>query len=349
MIKSIEQIKTKPVSFIREFINNCFIEEKIDAHYINIEITSKNNITVKKASGKIIDRIDMILNNMWGELVTDWNFIKLINSHLFSTHVGYNIYLFYFPSNKPLLTEYKQDVKYLIDRITFNNENINVESFVNQIKLKDKFNIKVKHKLNKILNNDILSTITGDNKLNLNYTDIFNSLIDSNNKLWAVNKPEGYIFKWDKNLYQLIYNERQKIIPEKTQLEFLLCDFINYCKTHNYQDKIQTSYVKTVCTLFNDYIINCEEQTHNIENNINIDSIQSPSFNMNNDICYEYIPDIITINLCKKNELYKSIFKVLLANLKHNKDYKKCIYMNNKQVDIWNTIIKYIKIRTVVI
>ena len=201
MIKSIEQIKTKPVSFIREFINNCFIEEKIDAHYINIEITSKNNITVKKASGKIIDRIDMILNNMWGELVTDWNFIKLINSHLFSTHVGYNIYLFYFPSNKPLLTEYKQDVKYLIDRITFNNENINVESFVNQIKLKDKFNIKVKHKLNKILNNDILSTITGDNKLNLNYTDIFNSLIDSNNNLWAVNKPEGYIFKWDKNLY----------------------------------------------------------------------------------------------------------------------------------------------------
>ena len=93
--------------------------------------------------------------------------------------------------------------------------------------------------------------------------------IDSNNNLWAVNKPEGYIFKWDKNLYQLIYNERQKIIPEKTQLEFLLCDFINYCKTHNYQDKIQTSYVKTVCTLFNDYIINCEEQTHNIENNIN--------------------------------------------------------------------------------
>lgn len=348
MIKSVEQIKNKSVSFIKEFINNCTIEEKIDAHYIIIEITSKQNITIKKSSGKIIDRTDMILNNMWGELVTDWNFIKLINKNLFSQHIGYNISMFYFPNNKPILTEYKKDLKYLIDRITFNDENINPDNFINQLKLKDKFNIQIKHNLNKILNTDILNNITGETKETINYIELFDNLINKDN-LYALDKPEGFIFKWNKSLYQLLYEDRERIIPEKTQYEYLLCDFVNYCKENEYQDKIQNSYVKTVCTLFNDYIINWEEHRNNIKNNIDINSIISPSYNNDIDIGYEYIPDIITINLCKKDELYKAIFKVLLANLKISKDYKKCIYMNNNQVDKWNKIIKNIKIRTLVI
>ena len=49
--------------------------------------------------------------------------------------------MFYFPSNKPLLTEYPNNIKYLIDRITYNDENINPDSFINKIRLKDKFNI----------------------------------------------------------------------------------------------------------------------------------------------------------------------------------------------------------------
>lgn len=348
MIKHIEQIKYKSVSFIKEFINNCTIEEKIDAHYITIEITSKQHITIKKSSGKIIDRTDMILNNMWGELVTDWNFIKLINKNLFSQHIGYNISMFYFPTTKPILTEYKKDLKYLIDRITYNETLINPDEFINQLKLKDKFNIHIKHNVIKHLNTDILNGITGETKETVNYKDLFDKLIDKTN-LYALNNPEGFIFKWNKSLYQLLYDERERIIPEKTQYEYLLCDFMNYCKENNYQDKIQNSYVKTICTLFNDYIINWEEHYHNIKNNINIDSIISPSYNNNNDIGYEYIPDIITINLCKKDLLYKAIFKVLLANLKNGKDYKKCIYMNNNQVDKWNKIIKNIKIRTLVI
>ena len=101
MIKDISKLKDKSLSFIKEFINNCTIEEKIDTHYVIIEITSKQNITIKKASGKIIDRVDMILNNIWGDIITDWNYIKLLNQDFFSKHVGYNISLFYFPSSKP--------------------------------------------------------------------------------------------------------------------------------------------------------------------------------------------------------------------------------------------------------
>lgn len=347
MIKDISELKNKSLNFIKEFINNCIIEEKIDTHYINIEITSKQNITVKKSSGKVIDRIDMILNNMWGNIITDWNFIKLLNQDFFSKHVGYNISLFYFPTSKPLLTEYKTDIKYLIDRITYNNENINIDNFINQLNLKNKFHINIKHNLNKTLSTDILNSINNETKKTLNYYDLFLSIVDKSN-LYALNKPEGYIFKWKKYLYQLTYSMHEHIIPEKTQYEYLLCDFINYCKTNNYQEKIQHNYVKTICTLFNDYIINWEEQYHNITNNIDINSIKAPTYNDNNDLGYEYIPDIITINLCKSNELYKCIFKILLANLRKGKDYKRCIYMNKQQVDKWNIIVKNIKYRTII-
>ena len=129
MIKDISLLKDKSVSFIKEFINNCTVEEKIDAHYVIVEITSKQTITVKKANGKVVDRVDMILNNMWSQLVTDWNFIRLTNQGWFAAHVGYTISMFYLPCNKPLLVEYKNNIKYLIDRIMFNDELQNIGAF----------------------------------------------------------------------------------------------------------------------------------------------------------------------------------------------------------------------------
>lgn len=349
MIKDINQIKNKSISFIKEFINNCSIEEKIDAHYIIVEITSKQHITVKKANGKTVDRVDMILNSMWSQLVTDWNFIRLANQDLFSEHVGYTLSMFYFPNNKPLLTEYPKNIRYLIDRIIFNDEIINKESFVNKLKLKDKFCISIKHNLPKSIDKELLKSISGNNKLDINYEDLFTNLISDKNKVLAIDKPEGYIFKWNKNLYQMLFSHRDKIDVEKTSYEYLLCDFISYCKSNNYIEKIQQSYVRTVCTLFNDYIINWEDIHNNIKNNIDVESIQSPILGSSFDMGYEYIPDIITLNLCKTSELNKSIFKVLLANLRRGKDNNRCIYMNKHQVDDWNIIMKNIKVRTLVV
>ena len=344
MIKNINKLKSKPVSFIKQFINNCTVEEKIDAHNVTVEITSKFNITVKKSSGKVIDRVDMILNSMWGQLVTDWNYIHLANQDLFEKHIGYNISMFYFPNDKPLSTAYKGNVKYLIDRITFNDEEQNISQFVDSIKMKDNFNIAIKRKLHKNIANIDLNTITGDSKETINYEEMFLNMIDKDGLL-AKEQPEGYIFKHNKILYQILFNKPYIVSPGKSQYEYVLCDFINYCRNTNYQEKITSNYVKTVCALFNDYIINWEQKKHNIENNIDIDSIQPPTLGTVFDMGYEYIPDIITIKLCS-NDLYKSIFKILLANLKKGKDNTRCIYMNKKQVDTWNNIMKNIKIRT---
>ena len=68
----------------------------------------------------------------------------------------------------------------------------------------------------------------GSTKESIDYFTIFNDMVITDN-LIAVNKPEGYIFKWNKNLYQLLYNKRETISPEKTQYEYLLCDFVIQC------------------------------------------------------------------------------------------------------------------------
>ena len=104
----------------------------------------------------------------------------------------------------------------------------NIEKFVCGIRLKDKFCIDIKRNLSKTINHEILDTINGSTKESIDYFTIFNDMVITDN-LIAVNKPEGYIFKWNKNLYQLLYNKRETISPEKTQYEYLLCDFVIQC------------------------------------------------------------------------------------------------------------------------
>ena len=57
---------------------------------------------------------------------------------------------------------------------------------------------------------------------------------------------------------------------------------------------------------------------------------------------YENIPDATTITLCKEKELYKNIFKVLLVNLRREKDLKHCLLLNKASVGQWNEIVKVI-------
>ena len=349
MIKNISEINKKPKAFIKEFANNCIIEEKIDAHYITLEIISKNTIKLKKSNNKEIDRVDLILNNIWGKIMTEWNYIKIVNNKWFNNHIGYKISMFYFPFKKPISIEYSNDVVYLIDRVVFNDEEIkNIDILFKDIKYFDRFKVKIKNKIEKSKSqlkyiNDI------ELSKSLDYSELFLNLIDSNVHYLAADIPEGVIFKWKKNNYQILFNVPEKIESEKSSYEFLLCDFINYCKKTNYIEKINQSYVKTVCALFNDYILNSEQVTHNIEHNIDPSKIKNPCLGTYTGIGYEYIPDSVTKNICKENELYEDIFKVLLANLRKGKDNTHCIYMNAKQVDDWNNIMKNIKVRTLVI
>lgn len=355
MIKDISLIKHKSLTYIKDFMKNCTVEEKIDAHYVNIDIISKNELRIKKSNGNTLDRIDLILNSMWSNIVLDWNYLKLINKDWFDNHVGYTISLFYLPCDTPIIVQYNSDIRYIFDRVVYKNNIINTHDALKDLKFPDTYKICYKSLLDKA--NDFEQIINNiklpDNNIDSYIYENFESIINThNNRLLAIGMPEGYIFKWNKQIYQITYNHTKndrKIVSEKTSYEFLLCDFIQYCKSKNYHDKITQGYTKTICNLFNDYIINWEKVNNNIFKNIDIQSLQSPYLGTYFDIGYDYIPDPITKNLCINNELYKNIFKILLANLRKGKDYKFCIYMNKKQALEWNNIVKNIKIHTIYI
>jgi hypothetical protein len=349
MIKDIEQIKEHNKKYIQEFMQNCTIEEKIDTHYVTIDIISYNAIQIKKANGNEIDRVDLILNSMWNKLFLDWNYLKLSNKIWFAGHIGYTIKMFYFPCEQPLSTKYKDpQIRYIFDRVIYNNVDLDPKMVLEPLVFPDVYKVDYKCLLCKrndaqtYVDNEIQKLLSGEKTS----SEVFRGLIDfENSKIYGEN-PEGYIFKYNKKLYQTIINNIVKEDTEKTSYEFVLADFIKYCKVHNYIDKINQSYVKTICNLFNDYIINGEKETHVIENNVDSDSLTNPYIGAKFDIGYEYIPDQVTKALCQESELYKNIFKILLASLRKGKDSKHCEYLSRKQVDDWNNIMKNTKVRT---
>lgn len=352
MINNIDTLAQSSAKYIKEFMQCCTIEEKIDTHYISIEIISKNEIKIKKANGNEIDRVDMILNSMWNNLFLDWNYLKLSNKDWFALHVGYTIKMLYFPCDTPILTQYKPDLRYVFDRVIFNNNDLDTKYILDDIKFPTAYKIGYKHNLSKISDIDCIYNEHIDKLLNKeeSFSDVFKMLIKDDSELYAANEPEGYIFKYNSKLFQIsTKKENRKIDQEKTSYEFLLSDFIKYAKLHNYTDKISQSYSKTVCNLFNDYIINQEKKTHYIEKNIDPSGIEPPYLGAKFEIGYEYIPDQVTKTLCRESELYKNIFKVLMANLRKGKDFSHCIFLTKKEVDEWNNIMKSIKIRTIYI
>lgn len=353
MIKNIEKLKEQSAKYIKDFMLNCTIEEKIDTHYVCVEIISRNEIKIKKANGKEIDRVDLILNSMWSKLFLDWNYLLLSNKEWFEKHVGYGIKMFYFPCEKPINTLYSKDIRYVFDYAYFNNEIYDARKVLDDIKFPDAYQIDYKCMLNKVSVSSIRALYQHHIKKLLdgteNFAEVFKRLIRDDSRIYATGEPEGYIFKWNKKIFQ-IENEKVEVeSQEKSSYEFLLSDFIKFSKMHNYVDRINQSYTKSVCNLFNNYIINGEKKTHTIENNIDVKGIESPYIGAKFDIGFEYIPDQVTKELCRESELYKNIFKVLLANLRKGKDITHCIFLRKQEVDDWNTMMKSIKIRNLYI
>ena len=352
MINDISKLKDRSATYVRDFMCGCTITEKIDAHYMSVTVLTHNTISIKKANGYEIDRVDLILNSMWHKAFLDWNYLILTNHEWFANHVGYTIRFFYLPTEKPIIVEYEQGLRYIFDMVVFNGENKPLTDTLNGLKFPADYKVGHSHTQTKkkdaieIYESNLPSILNGT----CDYRDLFRSLIDqSERRQFAIGEPEGYIYRYNGRLFQDSPITDRTVTQEKTSYEYLLFDFIKYCKTHEYMNMVTTSYTNTVCALFNDYIINSEKAARTLENNIDPDGIESPYLGMKFDIGYEYIPNPITKKLCKESNLYKNVFKVLLANLRKNKHVKNCIFLNAKSVDEWNSIVKSIDIRTNVI
>ena len=359
MINNINEIKECSKKFIREFLEHCTVEEKIDAYYVTVEVRSSGNV-YRKASGKKISREDYILNSMYGRLRKDWDMFRMANEEWFSERIGMKIHMFYLPCHKPILTEYKPEVTYIIKdlectkvsavmsdlhHLPYASEfGIDVDSIVK--KCFDK--ISLPEDVNKKLNALVIDLKNPERDAN---ADILRLLADEQPYLWAAEKPEGYIFKMGKHIYQCNIgnssSEERVAKSEKAQYEYLLLDFIQYWKDLDdekdvYKMMVPGDYIKTVCNLFNDYLSSRELLTHKIEKNIDAKSLEAPCIGKRFDMGYDYIPDSKTLEFCRNNELYRNIFKILLVNLKRAKKPEHCLLLKPEKVDDWNNIIKII-------
>ena len=133
----------------------------------------------------------------------------------------------------------------------------------------------------------------------------------------------------------------RRAYSEHAQYEYLLLAFLKFWRNNDLTSLIDQSYVKSVCHLFNAFIHE-EKNTHIIENNVDISGLENPCVGHRFDICYTNIPNEITVQLCKENELYKNIFKILLVNLRKKKSSKNTVLISENNIKEWNDIVKTI-------
>lgn len=347
MIKDIEMIYQHDAKYIKEFVRNCRIEEKIDAHYVTVEILSADKIRLVKGNGFEIDRVDHILNNMWNQLLIDWQYLMLCNQQWFANHVGHSIRMFYLPNSKPIETEYPEGLRYILDVVEHDGARTPAQTALAELRFPDLYKVDYKRSLSKVDDVEAVADLVDVRKPDEAFYDkVFSKLVKDRGEMFAVGEPEGVIYKSGTSLYQHKTRVREGVVTEKTSYEFLLCHFARFLKANSYVEKMSNSYVKTVCNLFNWFIID-EQKSGYLARNIDAQSLEAPCIGRKYDMGYEYIPDPVTKQLCAGNELYRNIFKILLANLRKKKNPRNCLFMNRQQADSWNTIVSMIQAHSV--
>lgn len=333
-IKNIHSIKDKSSKFQDWFLNGCTIEEKIDGHFVTMQIVSKNTLKFFKANKNKITRSDMILNSMWKDLVLDWNILMFSNRGYVEKHIGWKFNMFFLPFKKSINTEYKEGIKYIISSIEFNGKKMDVQhDFFDKIEIKNNMIVPQLH------------NIRNENKIHLENIDDYSQIdfVDKS-KIYASDVPEGLIFRNKNELYKILYIAQEKIQSRQCSYEWILKEFLNFAKKTDYVSMLTSSYCKSVCNLFEAFV-DYADMTY-IQENVFTEELEAPYVGEKPKMNYEYIPSERTKVICKSNMLYENIFKILLANLQRRKNWKKSEFLSKQQCEELNTIIFNIAIRT---
>lgn len=350
MLKNISELSNKSFEYQKEFLNECTIEEKVDTHYVSIEVASKSKLIFRKANGKIISQVDLILSSLYSHLIEDWNMIFIKNRDFYISNIGMKIFMFYFPCAQPINTDYSDYLKnksvgYLITNIVDkNNKKISYLNF-NKSNNEAFENINAKFSYHYPLSIDIdkVEKTVNEEQAYFDKSWLNDDEFLNNSK----EKSEGVILKYKSDIYQCLFQEHKvenEPIVEKprTPFEYLLADITAFYKSAKpyFQNYITNSYVSSVCNIFNAYISYWVPNS-NIEKEITAEDIEAPSIHKY-DINYSYIPSVQTKTLCMSNKIYENIFKVMLANMCKKKKLNYCVYLNKSQVDDWNNIVDLI-------
>lgn len=345
MIHNISEIKKRSTGFIKKFLSECTVEEKIDAPYVQVEI--RRQTLIYRKCGRKLTGVDLILNDDYTLLMKEWEMLRHVNSDWFDAHVGYSINMFFLPCATPVVTEYKPDVRYIIDTVARWGTEENIAEEMKNLNMLDEFHVWFKRPLERLSDIDDLTLETSARTYrtsdNITGEQLVRQLFDTSN-LFAANKPEGFIIKTNKYVFQTETPERVLDNKERTQYEYLLIDFSSFWESiaDIYAFIGNSDYVHSVCTLFNAYVE--WQQRKPLKDNIDAAGIEPPYLGHKPETGFRHIPNMKTVQLCKRSRLMENAFKVLLVNLQKEKKPQQCVLMGQRHVDRWNSIVKTLKI-----
>lgn len=385
-IKDIQTIIKKKVypDYQIDFYKNCSIEEKLDTHYVSVDVISNSILKFRKTNNKEITQIDLIVNKSWSNFIDDWKSVFEDNKEVFKTLIGSRISMFYFPNSSPLSTYYKTGFKYIIKSIIWPSSDVCVD--VSKILNSLQFSDKTKHLKTQILkfenlkfdNEKFLNQMTKDKIKIEDYPNhLFDFIdkdalyLDTTSEKAVENNCLELILRKGKTLYQYKHKlngsnveittiEDAVVLKHKQYaFELVLQDFIQFASIDKgtkdkYIDLITKDYIESVNNIFLYYIQTRQHQSSNkglfkfLSLHLKPSDLTPPCLGTPPEINLRYINNnkIKDLILLDPNkEWIENIYKILLVNLKLNKKIEYCHYLNKNEIDKWNEIVKNINIR----
>lgn len=338
----IKDIKDLSISY--KFSDNLVISEKLDMFYFKI-IINELNITLLSHNHKIISENDIIIDNKWSNV---FNFIndeiKQKQNKILEEYGPVIIGFFYCPTSMPLRINYYnflntgiKNKEFIISNVKsiISKNNINISDFCKKINLLSIRGIGGGPII--VYSNDFISKLN-QFLIDKNLDDLI-LYMNENMKTFSgnsFNDIEGIIINDNGKLFQLkIINESISETGYFAAYERFIMEFIKFWKKYKFE-RTEKTYIKTVNKIFLDFI-----ETSYIPFN-DYELIPPGNFYIG-DLGYEYINDKSVETICKLNNLYKNIYRILFKSLKKYKKYNiNFYYLTNDDIDFWNNIVDVI-------
>lgn len=340
MIKDIENAS---ISF--SFSNDIILTEKMNMFYFKVVITP-TSCNIISHNHKMITNIERVINDVWEEVINFVNKeIEPKKEYITSKYGSVVIGFFYCPVEKPLSITYKnffntniENNKFIISNIKKldNKTFIDISYFCMDIKLLNVRGIGGGPII--LYTNTFVNVINSFIKKEITKAELL-SFMKNNMTTFSgndFNDIEGIIIEEGNKKYQLIINNTiDNKEYDRNQYELVIKHFIDYY-INDKNIKNNSDYTSYINELFLDFISKTSLFSDNILSN---DKLIPPGGYIG-DLNYDLIdnPNIKTI--CKVNEVYKNVYRILYKGLKKTKKFNShLVLLTEEDINKWNNIV----------
>ena len=322
MIRNLSDISEKELTYLRT--HPIEVYEKLDLIRFRVECINVDGLggitEIKTSKGSIIDDVDCVVNTVMKDIVdfVNRNILDRVEEILEEFNGDCVINMFYAPVKKTHVIEYE-----FLDCPLFIVSNV-------QSSHSDWWK-----KIHKVLKGiDHLSFMCPSNMMdrlpegfnpNGDALDNMSLLIGNNSwSLNAMNEIEGCTIKCGRKTYQIVCKDTNIPVDKTTKKiyrDMILDNFCNVMMDNPLTDSILSeskSYLELVSNLFLSYLDNT---TIFSRVSFEPEDLLPPTVGYIGEMCYDRLPVAVKY-VCKTNEVYKNILRILLISFDPNKNKK---------------------------